>query len=242
MGSLKRKFDLSTAETIMPRKYGKTYRRRYRRFKPYSRYNGLSTRIASKEFNPTHTFSWFGNAGSLSVTGVANRHGALSMNTSSLLANSNGFLKLRELYTLYRIKKILIKVIASDDDSLAYNFTATYQYNPLAIYPTLNDSDNQVEGPNSKTKYVTSSTPAIFKARFNTLSQTYSSLISSGYEIAPRNMNFYSSGGQQSTNITDVHCGRLLIGSPGVVLNASTAALRIVIEFTCQFAAPNWNA
>lgn len=244
MGSLKRKFDLTTADEIMPRKYGsyRRYGRRYRRYKPYRRSRGLTARSAFAEINPTHTFTWLGNAGSLTVSGINNRHGILLLNTAALLPNSQGFLKIRDLYTMYKITRIKIRVMSSDDDSLSYNFTVSHQYNPVAVYPAVNDSDNQIEGANTITKMLPSGSQVAFYPRWNTLRQTYSSLVTSGYEATTRNNSFYTTGGAQSGNITDVHFGRLVVSAPGAVLSTSTSCLRIVVEFTAQFSNPNFNA
>lgn len=244
MGSLKRKFDLTTADEIMPRKYGsyRRYGRRYRRYKPYRRSRGLTARSPFAEINPTHTFAWLGNAGSLTVTGINNRHGILLLNTATLLPNSNGFLKIRELYTMFKITRIKIRVMSSDDDATGYNFTVSHQYNPVAVYPAVNDSDNQIESANTITKMLPSASQVAFYPRWNTLRQTYSSLVTSGYEATNRNNSFYTTGGAQSGNITDVHFGRLVVSAPQNSLNVSTSVIRIVIEFTAQFSNPNFNA
>lgn len=241
MGTLgKRKFTIEEEDT-MPRKYG-SYRRRYgRRYRPYRRI-GLTSRSRLKEINPTHTFTWLGNAGSLTVSGINNRHGVLLLNTAALLPNSQGFLKIRELYTMYKIKKIKIRVMSSDDDSLSYNFTVSHQYNPVAVYPAVNDSDNQIESSNTITKMLPSGSQCAFYPRWNTLRQTYSSLVTSGYEATNASNAFYTTGGAQSGNITDVHFGRLVVSAPGAVLSTSTSCLRIIVEFTAQFSNPNFNA
>lgn len=242
MGSLKRKFDLSTADSIMPRKYVRSSRRRYgRRYKPYGKF-GLSFRSKLKERCPTHTFNWLGNASNLTTTGINNRHGQILLNTGTLLPNCQGFLKLRSVYAMYKIKKIVVKVIPSDDEALSYNFTATMQYNPVALYPTLNDSDNQIEGANNITKFMQAGKPAYFNCRWNTLRQTYSSLLTSGYEATNSNNAWYTTGGPQSGNITDVHFGRLVVSSPGTNLASSASAIRIVIEFTAEFSNPIFDA
>jgi len=239
MGTINRKRKLEiTAEDMPKRTYARTstYRRR-RRYYPKNR---IAVRGPSKELNPTHTFTWLGNAGSFATTGIGNKHGVLQMDMTVLLPNCQGFLKLRELYTLYRIKKILVYLIASDTpDNAATQFTAAYQYNPLAVYPAVNDSDNQMEGANSNVKVFAADKEAVFRCRFNALRSLYSGLIASGYEV-PQRMGFLSTGGYLGSNLADIHAGRIVVAHPAT--NITGALFRIRIEITAQFAGPNWNA